>query len=74
MFVLELRVLPVLRRSPEGSGVPMDFADVPGRADESLKSTVLHSTAGYSIAMSVLEMCKSTHSMCTLMDARPSKS
>ena len=27
MFVLELRVLPVLRRSPEGSGVPMDFAD-----------------------------------------------
>ena len=28
MFVLELRVLPVLRRSPEGSGVPMDFADV----------------------------------------------
>ena len=28
MFVLELRVLPVLRRSPEGSGAPMDFADV----------------------------------------------
>ena len=28
MFVLELRVLPVLQRSPEGSGVPMDFADV----------------------------------------------
>ena len=27
MFVLELRVLPVLRRSPEGSGAPMDFAD-----------------------------------------------
>ena len=27
MFVLELQVLPVLRRSPEGSGVPMDFAD-----------------------------------------------
>ena len=27
MFVLELRVLPVLWRSPEGSGVPMDFAD-----------------------------------------------
>ena len=30
MFILELRVLPVLRRSPEGSGVPMDFADVGG--------------------------------------------
>ena len=29
MFVLELQVLPVLRRSPEGSGAPMDFADVP---------------------------------------------
>ena len=28
MFVLELPVLPVLRRSPECSGVPMDFADV----------------------------------------------
>ena len=27
MFVLELRVLPVLRRSLEGSGAPMDFAD-----------------------------------------------
>ena len=27
MFVLELQVLPVLRRSPEGSGAPMDFAD-----------------------------------------------
>ena len=27
MFVLELRVLPVLWRSPEGSGAPMDFAD-----------------------------------------------
>ena len=27
MFVLELPVLPVLWRSPEGSGVPMDFAD-----------------------------------------------
>ena len=28
MFVLELQVLPVLWRSPEGSGAPMDFADV----------------------------------------------
>ena len=28
MFVLELRVLRVLQRSPEGSGAPMDFADV----------------------------------------------
>ena len=28
MFVLELRVLPVLWRSLEGSGAPMDFADV----------------------------------------------
>ena len=27
MFILELQVLPVLRRSPEGSGAPMDFAD-----------------------------------------------
>ena len=28
MLVLELPVLPMLRRSPEGSGAPMDFADV----------------------------------------------
>ena len=28
MFVLELQVLPVLRRSPEGSGAPMDFAAI----------------------------------------------
>src|SRR6266852_6957906 len=27
MLVLELPVLPMLRRSPEGSGAPMDFAD-----------------------------------------------
>ena len=27
MFVLELQVLPVLQRSLEGSGAPMDFAD-----------------------------------------------
>ena len=33
MFVLELRVLPVLRRSPEGSGAPMDFADVDSDKD-----------------------------------------
>ena len=37
MFVLELRVLPVLRRSPEGSGAPMDFADAePGRTFDDL--------------------------------------
>ena len=38
MFVLELRVLPVLRRSPEGSGVPMDFAD--GQSFGHLESVV----------------------------------
>ena len=58
MFVLELQVLPVLQRSLEGSGAPMDFADVPthshpanyhphpfaqqDRADEDVQEVIAH--------------------------------